>query len=115
MPPGKTRGFIPTRKEIWDVLCDEEWAGAGAGAMRHRLVDRVPVICQLAIGDYLLNTDVSPVELWFTSEGFARAVVTLQRRYGFDGILSNLLATNPDWLRRVERIETNQIGVQRLF
>ena len=44
-------------------------------AMRHEPVDRVPVMCQLAIGHYLLNTDVAPAELWFTSEGFARALV----------------------------------------
>src|SRR3972149_1381206 len=79
------------------------WARSGPGrlamtgkerilaAMRKEPVDRVPVMCQLAIGHYLLNTDVTPAELWFTSEGFARALVTLQQRYRFDGILINLL------------------------
>jgi uroporphyrinogen-III decarboxylase len=62
-------------------------------AMRRQPVDRVPVMCQLAIGHYLLNTDVRPVELWFTSEGFARAAVELQRRYRFDGILINFLSS----------------------
>ncbi len=84
-------------------------------AMRHEPVDRVPVMCQLAIGHYLLNTDVTPVELWFTSEGFARALVTLQERYGFDGILINLLGTDPDWTRHVERIETAEDGGQTVF
>jgi len=84
-------------------------------AMRHKPVDRVPVMCQLAIGHYLLNTDVRPVELWYTSEGFARALVTLQRRYGFDGILINLLGTDPDWLRWVERIETHPDGSQTVY
>ncbi len=83
-----------------------------AAAMRHEPVDRVPVMCQLAIGHYLLNTDVSPVDLWFTSAGFARALVELQRRYRFDGILINLLGTDPDWMRWVERIETHQDGSQ---
>ena len=46
-------------------------------AMRHEPVDRVPVMCQLAIGHYLLNTGITPAELWFTSEGFARALVTI--------------------------------------
>ena len=63
--------------------------------MRHEAVDRVPVMCQLAIGHYLLNTDATPVELWYTSEGFARAMVTLQERYRFDGILINLLGNGP--------------------
>ncbi len=84
-------------------------------AMRHEAVDRVPVMCQLAIGHYLLNADVTPVDLWFTSEGFARALVTLQRRYRFDGILINLLGTDPDWTRHVERIETADDGSQTVF
>lgn len=84
-------------------------------AMRHRPVDRVPVMCQLAIGHYLLNTDVPPAELWFTSEGFARALVTLQERYGFDGILINLPGRDPDWMRHVERIETAEDGGQTVL
>ena len=63
--------------------------------MQHTPVDRVPVMCQLSVGHYLLNTHVTPVDLWFTSEGFAEALVTLQRRYRFDGILINLLGTDP--------------------
>jgi len=81
-------------------------------AMRHASVDRVPVMCQLAIGHYLLNTDVSPADLWFTSEGFARALVELQRRYRFDGILINLSGRDPDWRRHVRRIETAADGSQ---
>jgi uroporphyrinogen-III decarboxylase len=84
-------------------------------AMRHEPVDRVPVMCQLAIGHYLLNADVTPVDLWYTSEGFARALVTLQRRYRFDGILINLLGTDPDWMRHVARIETAEDGSQTVF
>lgn len=86
-----------------------------AAAMRHEPVDRVPVMCQLAIGHYLLNTDVSPVDLWFTSEGFARALLTLARRYRFDGILINLLGTDPQWMRYVDRIETAGDGSQAVF
>jgi len=84
-------------------------------AMRHEAVDRVPVMCQLAIGHYLLHTDVRPVELWFTSEGFARALITLQRRYDFDGILINLPGRDPDWMRWVRRIETNPDRSQTVF
>jgi uroporphyrinogen-III decarboxylase len=81
-------------------------------AMRHEPVDRVPVMCQLAIGHYLLHTDVSPVDLWFTSEGFARALIALQRRYRFDGILINLPGRDPDWMRQVERIDSAADGSQ---
>jgi uroporphyrinogen-III decarboxylase len=83
-----------------------------AAAMRHEPVDRVPVMCQLAVGHYLLNTDLTPVEVWFTSEGFAEALVTLQQRYSFDGILINLLGTDPDWMRYVTQIETADNGSQ---
>jgi len=81
-------------------------------AMRHQPVDRVPVMCQLAIGHYLLNTDVRPAELWFTSEGFARALVTLARRYRFDGVLVNLPGRDPDWMRQVTSIEDRPDGSQ---
>ncbi len=59
-------------------------------AMQHKLPDRVPVMCQLAIGHYFLNTGFPPHQIWFTSEGFAEALVTLQRRYRFDGIVVNI-------------------------
>ena len=81
-------------------------------AMRHEPVDRVPVMCQLAIGHYLLNTNVKPAEMWFTSEGFSEALVVLARRYGFDGVLLNLGGRNPDWMRYVDRIETADDGSQ---
>ncbi len=81
-------------------------------AMRHKPVDRVPVMCQLAIGHYLLQTGLAPVDVWYTSEGFARALIALQLRYRFDGILINLLGTDPDWMRYVDRIDTADDGSQ---
>jgi uroporphyrinogen-III decarboxylase len=80
--------------------------------MQHAPVDRVPVMCQLSVGHYLLNTRVAPADLWFTSEGFAEALVTLQRRYRFDGILINLLGTDPAWRTHVRCIETSADGSQ---
>lgn len=61
-----------------------------AAAMRHETLDRVPVMCQLALGHYFLNAGLPPHRVWFTSEGFAEALVRLQRRYRFDGILINI-------------------------
>jgi uroporphyrinogen decarboxylase len=81
-------------------------------AMNHESVDRVPVMCQLALGHYLLNTNLRPVDVWFTSEGFAEAQITLQERYAFDGILINLPGTDPDWERHVLRIDTDDDGNQ---
>jgi uroporphyrinogen decarboxylase len=53
--------------------------------------------------------------LWFTSEGFAQALVTLARRYGFDGVLVNLPGRNPAWRRHVARIETAADGSQTVL
>ena len=66
-------------------------------AMNHREPDRVPVMCQLALGHYFLNCDYSPSQIWFDSETFAKALVDLQQRYEFDGILVNLPGRPPDW------------------
>ncbi len=59
-------------------------------AMKHEFPDRVPVMCQLALGHYFLNTGIERHKIWFTSEGFAKALVQLQERYRFDGILVNM-------------------------
>jgi uroporphyrinogen-III decarboxylase len=70
-------------------------------AMQHGTPDRVPVMCQLAIGHYFLNSGVPAEEIWFTSEGFAEALVRMQQRYRFDGILINLPGRPPGLLDRV--------------
>lgn len=63
--------------------------------MRRRCPDRVPVFCQLALGHYFLQAGLPARSIWFTSEGFAGALVRLQRRYAFDGILVNLPGRPP--------------------
>lgn len=84
-------------------------------AMNREIPDRVPVMCQLSIGHYLLNTQISPSRLWFTSEGFAEALFCLRERYGFDGILINLPGRDPGWMKNVTRIETKQDGGEIVF
>jgi hypothetical protein len=84
-----------------------------AMAMRHEIPDRVPVMCQLAIGHYFLNTGLPPYRIWFTSEGFAEALVLLQRRYQFDGILVNIPGRPANLLDEVSSIEDARDG-QRL-
>ena len=81
-----------------------------AAAMAMQKPDRVPVMCQLALGHYFLNTDSAPHEIWFDSEVFARALVTLQRRYRFDGILVNLPGRPRDLLDQVASIERGPDG-----
>jgi hypothetical protein len=74
-----------------------------ARAMQHQIPDRVPVMCQLALGHYFLYSGLPPEEIWFTSEGFAEALVRMQRRYRFDGILVNLPGRPPDFLRHITK------------
>jgi uroporphyrinogen-III decarboxylase len=68
-----------------------------AAAMNHRQPDRVPVMCQLALGHYFLNCDARPSQVWFDGGTFAKVLVELQRAYAFDGILVNLPGRPPDW------------------
>ncbi|MEW6239046.1 MAG: uroporphyrinogen decarboxylase family protein [Candidatus Omnitrophota bacterium] len=74
-------------------------------AMSLQEPDRVPVMCQLSIGHLLLNTDISPIDLWYTAEGCALAWVEMQRRYRFDGILMNLCGPPHDALESIARVE----------
>ena len=66
-------------------------------AMNHRQPDRVPVMCQLALGHYFLNCADSPSQVWFDGRTFAKVLVELQQKYSFDGILVNLPGRPPDW------------------
>ena len=77
-------------------------------AMRPRdgvLPDRVPVMCQLALGHYFLNAGIPAIEIWYDGQGLCDALIRLQTRYGFDGILVNLPGRNPDWRQSVARVE----------
>ena len=82
--------------------------------MHHETPDRVPVFCQLALGHYFLNAGLPAHRIWFTSEGFAEALVKLQRRYHFDGLLINLPGRPPDLLSQLRRVEKTADG-ERLF
>jgi len=81
-----------------------------AQAMQHREPDRVPVMCQLALGHYFLNVGLPPHQIWFTSEGFAKALVKLQRCYQFDGILINIPGRPPNLLEDAVSIQATAAG-----
>lgn len=89
-------------------------------AMAHREPDRVPVMCQLALGHYFLHGGCDPADIWFDSRTFAATLETLRARYGFDGFLlkGNLDAVN-EMLRAddatfdaavIERLRTGKPG-----
>jgi MtaA/CmuA family methyltransferase len=72
--------------------------------------DRVPVMCQLSIGHYFLYSGIDPFEIWFTSDGFAEALVKLQKHYSFDGILINLPGRPKDFENNIQKIEDSSEG-----
>lgn len=76
-------------------------------AMALGVPDRVPVMCQLSIGHYFLYSGVDPIDIWLTSDGFAQALVNLQKKYSFDGILINLPGRPPNAKNHIEKTEGN--------
>jgi hypothetical protein len=44
--------------------------------------------------------------VWHDGEALVEALVRLQRRYGFDGILVNLPGRDPEWRRQVDHVES---------
>lgn len=74
-------------------------------AMNLQIPDRVPVMCQLSLGHYFLNSGVRPIDIWYTSEGFAEALLKMRERYHFDGILINLPGRDPNYGNHIQSIE----------
>ena len=81
-----------------------------AQAMRLGQPKRVPVMCQLALGHYFLNCSTPEIDIWHSTEGFGDALIRLQRRYRFDGILINLPGRDPNWRSCVRRVEETDGG-----
>lgn len=74
-------------------------------AMQLGIPDRVPLMCQLSIGHYFQNSKLNPIDIWLESEGFAEALVELQTKYNFDGILINLPGRDPQNQKYIKKIE----------
>ncbi|MFO7903150.1 MAG: uroporphyrinogen decarboxylase family protein [Planctomycetota bacterium] len=68
-----------------------------AMAMRHQEPDRVPVMCQLALGHYFLHARRRPSEIWFDSGVFAETLSEFRARYQFDGVLVNIPGRPSNW------------------
>ena len=49
-------------------------------AMRLGVPDRVPVMCQLALGHYFLHSGLDAIDVWHDSDAFAEGLICLQRR-----------------------------------
>jgi hypothetical protein len=77
-------------------------------AMRLRagqLPDRVPLMCQLSLGHYFLHAGGRAIDIWHDTPAFGDALLALQQRYGFDGILVNLPGREPGWREHLSAVE----------
>lgn len=81
-------------------------------AMKLGTPDRVPLMCQLSIGHYFLNSKINPIDIWFESEAFAEALIVMQQQYNFDGILINLPGRPPDYKNQIKKIEQTDNGTK---
>jgi uroporphyrinogen-III decarboxylase len=77
-------------------------------AMRLGTPDRVPVMCQLALGHYFLHAGLDAIDIWHDTDALADALIRMQRRYRFDGILVNLPGRDPRWREHVASIESRE-------
>lgn len=78
--------------------------------MRHEPVDRVPVMCQLALGHFFLHSKEAPSDIWFDSGTFALTLAEFQNRYGFDGFLINLPGRPDNWRDYLVRYDKTDSG-----
>ncbi|HPD28543.1 MAG TPA: uroporphyrinogen decarboxylase family protein [Phycisphaerae bacterium] len=78
--------------------------------MQHEPVDRVPVMCQLALGHYFLHSGRKPSEIWFDTPTFIETLADFQRRYGFDGFLINLPGRPANWRDYLQTAEPHDNG-----
>ena len=84
-------------------------------AMRHEMPDRVPVMCQVALGHYFLHSRRRPAEIWFDSNAFIDTLLEFQQRYRFDGILLNLPGRPPDWQQYLDRTQSGDGTAETLY
>ncbi len=61
-------------------------------------------MCQMSIGHMLLQTRVSPLELWHSVEVYAECLLELRKLYQFDGILVSLHGHSREWEKRIKRL-----------
>lgn len=78
--------------------------------MRHETPDRVPVMCQLSLGHYFLNSRHRPSDIWFDTETLVSTFAEFQQRYRFDGFLINYPGRPTDWKNYMASHEQSDQG-----
>lgn len=79
-------------------------------AMKLKPVDRIPVMCQMSIGHMILQTGVSPIDLWHDTHTYVNVLFDLREKYNFDGILVSVPGSFPSWKKYIKKIEKNING-----
>lgn len=74
-------------------------------AMQLGVPERVPVMCQLAIGHTLLNTGTHPIDFFLDSATYADTLLDLCDRYSFDGLLLHKPGRDPDFADLVDHLD----------
>lgn len=78
-----------------------------SAAMRRERPDRVPVMCQPALGFVLRQLpELDPIDVWHNHDGaLARGFCAISQRFGFDGVLIPAVGAAPLDERTVARID----------
>jgi uroporphyrinogen-III decarboxylase len=79
-------------------------------AMRRQKPDRVPVMCQMAMGHIYLKTGLSPLEVWHDPETYTEALFRMRELYSFDGILVSVPGGDPDWRAKIAERRKDATG-----
>lgn len=66
-------------------------------AMDLQKPERVPLMCQFSIGSMFQQLKPDPVEFWYDQNIFANGLITLCRKFRFDGILVSLHGHSEKW------------------
>ncbi len=83
-------------------------------AMNLQKPDRVPLMCQFSIGSMMQQLQPDPVKFWYDQNIFADALITLCKKFRFDGILVSLHGHSPDWNKTLIKSEPLDRGSVKL-
>lgn len=74
-------------------------------AMRLEEPERIPMMCQMAIGHILLNSHIDPVDYLLASEAYASGLLKMRELYDMDGLLLHKPGRENGWEPLIEGIE----------
>jgi len=66
-------------------------------AMNLQKPDRIPLMCQFSFGSMMHQLQPNPVEFWYDKNIFADGLITLCKKFKFDGILVSLHGHSNNW------------------